>query len=50
MNYPGVTPLVSRYLITVSPFWTLNLARIWQWWTEANNFGSCISRFAALAV
>ncbi|MEO1764794.1 MAG: hypothetical protein AAFR83_23215 [Cyanobacteria bacterium J06629_18] len=27
----------------------MNLVKIWQWWTEANNFGKSISQFAVLA-
>ncbi|WP_026736271.1 hypothetical protein [Fischerella sp. PCC 9605] len=43
----GFAKTKLQHIITAA---AMNLVRIWQWWTEANNFGKCISRFAALAV
>nr|NMG10475.1 hypothetical protein [Brasilonema sp. UFV-L1] len=46
-RYRGFAKTKLQHIITAA---AMNLVRIWQWWTEANNFGKCISRFAALTV
>ncbi|MEM6401185.1 MAG: transposase [Cyanobacteria bacterium P01_D01_bin.116] len=46
-RYRGFEKTRLQHIITAA---AMNLVRIWQWWTEANNFGKSISRFAALAV
>lgn len=40
----GFAKTKLQHIITAA---TMNLVRIWQWWTEANNFGKSLSRFAA---
>ncbi len=46
-RYRGFEKTRLQHIITTA---AMNLVRVWQWWTQANNFGKSISRFAALAV
>lgn len=46
-RYRGFEKTRLQHIITAA---AMNFVRVWQWWTQANNFGKSISRFAALAV
>lgn len=45
-RYRGFEKTRLQHIITAA---AMNLVRVWQWWTETNNFGKSISRFAAIA-
>ncbi|WP_198941093.1 transposase [Scytonema sp. HK-05] len=45
-RYRGFEKTRLQHIITAA---AMNLVRVWQWWTETNNFGKNISRFAAIA-
>ncbi|QLE45496.1 hypothetical protein FD723_34930 (plasmid) [Nostoc sp. C052] len=44
----GIIP--EKHLVDTAYIDAQLLVDSWQWWTQANNFGKSISRFAALAV
>ncbi len=45
-RYRGFPKTRLQHIITAA---AMNLVRVWQWWTQAYNFGRSCSRFASLA-